>query len=162
MKAPTTSLTWHYMFSVQKVWIDVAIFVGFAAIHVAANAKSPGLPKTAEARDQAFSFVKELATSSVTVVGILLPLSLAAVGTLATKDRVQSRVLANIFIGDTWLALSLTLGLLVLWSSGFRALTQNVQNLAGVRFLNGWQLAAILAGVVRLLIATFFLVQTPR
>jgi hypothetical protein len=156
-----TSLTWHYMFGVQKVWIDVVIFVVFAAIHTAANARSPGLSKESGARDQAFSFVKELASSSVTVVGILLPLSLAAVGTLATK-HVHFRVLANIFIGDTWLALSLSLGLLVLWASGFRAPTQNVQNLAGIRFLNGWQLAAIMAGIVRLLIATFFLVQAPN
>jgi hypothetical protein len=31
-----------------------------------------------------------------------------------------------------------------------------------IRLLNGWQLLAILAGVVRLLIATFFLVQTAQ
>jgi hypothetical protein len=162
MNGHTTSLTWHYVFCVQKVWIDLGFFALFAVIHMVPNWNSPGLSTEASDRASAFSFVKELAATSLTVVGILLPLSLAAVGTLATKHTVQSRVLANIFIGDAWLALSLTMGLHVLWVAGFRAHTENVQNRRDIRFFNGWQLAALLAGIARLLVATFFLVQTPR
>jgi hypothetical protein len=158
----TTSLTWHYAFSVQKVWIDLLVFGILAVVHMVANWDSPNLPTDPPNLASAFSLVKELAATSLTVVGILLPLSLAAVGTLATKHTVQSRVLANIFIGDAWLVLSLTLGLHVLWTAGFRAHTENVQNRRDIRIFNGWQLGALLAGIVRLLIATFFLVQTPR
>jgi hypothetical protein len=162
MHRHTASLTWHYAFSAEKVWIDILVFGVFALMHMVANWDSPNLPTDAPNLASAFGFVRELAATSVTVVGILLPLSLAAIGTLATKHTVQSRVLANIFIGDAWLALSLTLGLLVLWTAGFRAHTQNVQNRRDIRLFNGWQLVALLVGIVRLLTATFFLVQTPR
>jgi len=154
-----TTLAWDYVLGTQKVWIDVVVFVVFAAVHAAANWNSPNLSAEPQDRAAAFGFVKEMAGTSVTVVGILLPLSLAAIGTLAGKSTVPSRVLANIFIADTWLALSLTFGLLALWTASYRALTENVQNRRGVRLLNGWALAAILVGVVRLLIATFFLVE---
>jgi uncharacterized membrane protein len=153
------ALTGHYVFSVEKVWLDL-IWVGLLAIiHAAANWKSPNLGTTTAECDRAFGLVKELAASSLTVAGILLPLSLTAVATFASKHA-EPRVLTNIFVGDAWLALSLAMGLLVLWAAGFRAFTTNVQNSRWIRLLNGWQLLAILAGVVRLLIATFFLVQT--
>lgn len=156
------SVSWHFVFGVQDVWIDLAIFACFSLVHVAANFKSPGLPNSSSDRAQAFGFVKDLAQGGVTVVGILLPLSIAALGTLTSKPSVPARVLANIFVGDAWLALSMTLGLLALWASGFRAPTQNVQNFAWIRFFNGWQLAALVAGIVRLMIAVFFLVQAHR
>jgi hypothetical protein len=156
------TITAHYVFWAQKVWIDLIFFAVFGTIHAAANWRSPRLPTEASDREQAFSFVTTLSSSSLTAVGILLPLSLAAIATFAANSNAEPRVLANIFIADSWLALSLTLGLMVLWTAGFRAHTENVQNLRGIRLLNGWQLLTLLVGVARLLSATWFLVQTAH
>jgi hypothetical protein len=156
-----TTLSLHYLLRSEWVVVDLAWVAVFAAIHAVANWTSPGLPNASADCERAFGLVSGLATSSLTVVGILLPLSLTAVATFATKHA-QARVLASIFVGDTWLVLSLAMGLLVLWTAGFRGHTENVQNIRGVRVLNGWQLLTLLAGVVRLLIATFFLVHTAR
>lgn len=156
-----TTLTWNYAFFTELVVIDVLAVGVLAAIHAAANWNLKPLSNTPTDRAQSFGLVQTLASSSVTVVGILLPLSLAAIATFAARHA-GTRVLANVFIGDCWLALSLAMGLFALWLAGFRGHTENVQNIRAIRLLNGWQLLILFAGIFRLLVATYFLVQTAH
>ena len=157
----TAALSAHEVFCAEKVWIDVLVFAALVIVHVIANRTSPGLDDANESeKAQSFALVQTIAGVGVTAVGILLPLSLAAIGTFASKQSTPTSVLTNVFVGDVWLALSLTLGLVVLWTAGFQGIRRNVQNVALVRFLGGAQLFALVLGIVRLLIATFVLVQS--
>jgi hypothetical protein len=149
------------VFGDEWVWIDLVVFAVFVVIHTAANWGSPGLSSDSDPRAQSFTFVQAIATGSATAVGILLPLSLAALGALSAKRTPAPNVLINIFVGDAWLTLSLALGIYVLWVIGFRAHSENVQNRRDVRLASGYQIGALLLGVVRFLIAAFFLVQHP-
>lgn len=157
----TSALSWHSAFGEQYVWIDLAVFAVLAGIHTVANWLSPGLPNTPVDRTQAATNVNQIATGGVTAVGILLPLSLAAIVTFAAKKAPANGVLVNTFVAEAWFALSLILGLCVLWAGAFRAASQNVQNLRFVRIFAGYQLFCLMLGVIRFLIAAFILIQHP-
>jgi hypothetical protein len=102
------ALSFHQVFAEERVWIDLGFFVAFVAIHTISNWTSPALPSDDAARMASFSFVREIAGAGLTAAGILLPLSLAAVGTFAAESRPDEDVLTNVFIGDAWLTLSLS------------------------------------------------------
>lgn len=157
----TPALSWSSVFSQQNVWIDLVIFALLGVLHTAANWKSPGLDNTDTARGQAATNVNQIAIGGVTAVGILLPLSLAAITAFASTTAPGKGVLINTFVADSWFALSLLLGLCVLWTGAFQAPTRNVQNLRFVRLCAGWQLFSLMLGVVRLLVAAYMLVQHP-
>src|SRR4051812_13311283 len=111
-----SALSFYEVLVTQWVWIDVLLFLVFVYIHGRVNwTLTPSLPVDTDSRQESFTFTSTLATGSVTAVGILLPLSLAAVGTFITRGKPSDAVLVNVFIADLWLALALAFCLLVLW-----------------------------------------------
>jgi uncharacterized membrane protein len=154
-------LSLHYVFLTQLVWIDIVLVATFLVIHTVANWGSPNLGSDRDERQQSFGFVSGIASGGVTATGILLPLSLAALGIISNQTGSRSlSTLSNVFIANVWLTLSLLLGLFVLWMAGFRAPSQNVLNILPIRLAAGWQLGILFAGVARLLIAAFLLVES--
>lgn len=145
-------LSWSSAFCEHKLWIDLVVFGLLGFIHAMANFRSPNLGSEDTDRERSFSYAKELLTGGLATAGVLLPLSLTAFGTLQVKSAPNS-ALVNIFLADAWLSLSLIIGLGTLWTAGYRAHTENVQNLRDVRIGPGLQVLALGIGVVRLLIA---------
>jgi hypothetical protein len=157
-------LTFDSAFISHLVWIDCAFFIVFAIIH---SLSWPSLPTNnavhtdAEARSRAVSTVSSATTGGLTAVGILLPLSLVAIQVIDVNKppKQAGTVELNLFVADAWLALSLTMGLIVLWRIGAKGPTRNIlyDRWAGIPF--GLQLFSVLLGIIRILVAVFVLVN---
>ena len=144
----------------RLVVIDVGILLAFAAVQYWSLRPLNKRDTDEDAvRSAAASSMGVAAGAGISAVGILVPLTLLTVQRIVSGDAPLRFVITeDLFVSECWFALSLALGLLVLWFVAFKAPTRNVTRAGYISLTFSIQLFALLIGIVRVLIATFNLI----
>src|SRR5690242_19993328 len=143
----------------RVVIADVCVFALFTAIQWLSLSPLNASDSDADGvRATGASAMAGAAGAGITAVGILVPLTLFTVQRVVNGDQAfRKAVTEDLFVGECWFALSLAVGLLVLWFVAFKAPTRNVVRTGYISLTFSLQLCALLIGIVRVLVATFTL-----
>jgi hypothetical protein len=154
------SITFSGIFWHRLVVIDVAILFVFTVLQYLSLRPLNKRDSDADSvRGAAASSMGVAAGAGISAVGILVPLTLLTVQRIVSGDApLRFRITEDLFVSECWFALSLALGLLVLWFVAFKAPTRNVTRTGYISLTFSIQLLALLIGIVRVLIATFNLI----
>ena len=143
-----------------QLLIDLGLLIVFCSIHVLAWT-SPSATAAESYKEQAQTGIRAAATGGITVAGILIPLSILTITIVAGGKRtLPATVLADFFVANVWLLVSLLFGLYVLYVTGLQGYTTNILTKRDVGFAYGFQLLFLAVGVVRLVWGMSGLVET--
>ena len=131
----------------QRAWIDLLVVSGVCALHAVSRTRWAGeFPQDQGARRDAADAITRTVGAAITVVGILVPATIL----VARLGTPPPGTLAMLFVADLWPAISLILGLYVLWAVAARGGTGNALSHLDIAWAYGWQLITLAAGVGRL------------
>jgi hypothetical protein len=154
------AITFSGIMSGRLVLIDLLVFGLFAVLQFLTLKPLSKRDNDSEMiRGAAASSMGVAAGAGISAVGILVPLTLFTVQRIVTGDNPLRVAITNdLFVSECWFALSLALGLFVLWFVAFKAPTRNVTRTGYISLTFSLQLCALFIGIVRVLIATFNLI----
>lgn len=153
-------ITWRTVLLDRWVWADLLAFAILSTVHLIAWREVREERGDPQDRERAAGALRATATAGISAVGILIPFSLVAVR--VGSPPVPASTLVDVFVAELWLAFSMAFGLFVIWLVAAKGTSRNVltMRLAGLPY--GWQLIALLVGVVRLLVGIGTLVEGLR